>query len=441
MIKQFQKSLSVLKITKATPVLIAVSGGVDSMVLLKLCSDYFQHYAIAHCNFNLRGVESDADEQFVKEQAANFQSQFFTERFNTKEVASQQKISIQMAARKLRYEWLEKIRAQYKFHFILTAHHQDDSIETVLLNLIKGTGIHGLHGIQPHQGKIIRPLLFSNKSDIEKFAKDNKIFFREDLSNLKTDYQRNFIRKKIIPLFEELNPSFSKTFSKNIQHFTEAEDLFNEAISGRKKKIISVRNGNPELNIASLLSNKSPRTLLYEILNAYNFDESIVEQLFDSLLNESGKEFFSATHRVVLDRNRLIILSNQKTEFPVYLINELGDKKYSAGKFEIEIRLKSATSRNRNGLLELDADKINAPVILRPWKAGDYFHPEGMQGKKKKLSDFFVSEKLSLNEKEEQYVLEDSFRKIICVIGRRVDHHFSVSNKTKKYLTVQVNEK
>ena len=231
-----------------------------------------------------------------------------------------------MAARKLRYEWLEKIRAQYKFHFILTAHHQDDSIETVLLNLIKGTGIHGLHGIQPHQGKIIRPLLFGNKSDIEKFAKDNKIFFREDLSNLKTDYQRNFIRKKIIPLFEELNPSFSKTFSKNIQHFTEAEDLFNEAISGRKKKIISVRNGNPELNIASLLSNKSPRTLLYEILNTYNFDESIVEQLFDSLLNESGKEFFSATHRVVLDRNRLIILSNQKTEFPVYLINELGDK-------------------------------------------------------------------------------------------------------------------
>lgn len=223
---------------------------------------------------------------------------------------------------------------------------------------------------------------------MKNLLKTTKYFFVKTFQILKQIIKGILSEKKIIPLFEELNPSFSKTFSKNIQHFTEAEDLFNEAISGRKKKIISVRNGNPELNIASLLSNKSPRTLLYEILNAYNFDESIVEQLFDSLLNESGKEFFSATHRVVLDRNRLIILSNQKTEFPVYLINELGDKKYSAGKFEIEIRLKSATSRNRNGLLELDADKINAPVILRPWKAGDYFHPEGMQGKKKKLSDF-----------------------------------------------------
>lgn len=438
MINQFKKFIDAEKLIQTgASVLVAVSGGIDSVVLVHLLSQLKADFAIAHCNFQLRGEESNLDEQFVKELASTLKVECFTERFKTTEVASTEKISIQMAARKLRYDWFEKIRTENNFHAIATAHHRDDSIETVLMNLIKGTGIHGLHGILPKQGKIIRPLLFAGKNEIRKYAEENKIVFREDSSNQKTNYERNLIRLKVIPLLEEINSAFKETFQTNIQHFTDAEAVYDFAIKNFSKKLLKQKKNSFIIDIAALLNAQAPETILFELLHQFGFDEKVVLQIFSSLKSESGKEFISSTHRIIKDRKKLFITHIETTDAIHFLIEKKNSQKIKIAETEIEFRIKTESSRNRDGLIELDADKISFPLILRTWKAGDYFYPSGMKMKKKKLSNFFVDLKIPLHQKEKQMVLQDASDKIICVVGLRGDERFAVTVRTKNYYSIR----
>lgn len=436
MITQFKDFIDSTSINHA-PVLIAVSGGIDSMVLVSLFSQLSQHYAIAHCNFQLRGEESNKDEQFVKELASTLKVECFIERFNTNEVAREEKISIQMAARKLRYDWLEKIRSENNFHSIITAHHRNDSVETVLLNLIKGTGIRGLHGILPKVGKIIRPLLFAGKNEIRKYAEDNKITFREDSSNKKTDYERNLIRLKVIPLLQEINPSFIKTMDENSKHFKHAEEIYLYGLGKLLKKLMRVERGSVVVDLTALMKSPAPSLILFELFNLLGFDDLNIDQIIESFGSQSGKEFISANHRIIKDRKKIFITDKNSSESPVYLIEKRNSQTIKVGVTAIEIRIKEATSRKRDGLLEMDADKIAFPVTLRVWKTGDYFYPSGMKMKKKKLSNFFVDLKIPLHEKEKQLVIQDADDKIICVVGLRTDERFAVTVKTKNYFMVR----
>ncbi|GDX51042.1 tRNA(Ile)-lysidine synthase [Bacteroidota bacterium] len=439
MINQFKNFIQSNQLfSEGIPVLAGVSGGVDSMVLVNLFSLMNQPFAIAHCNFQLRGDESNADEKFVKELASTLKVECFTEQFDTKEVARTEKISIQMAARNLRYDWLEKIRKQNGFHFIATAHHRDDSIETVLMNLIKGTGIRGLHGILPKQGKIIRPLLFTGKNEIRKFALENKIAFREDSSNIKTVYERNLIRHKVIPLMEEINPSFKSSFENSIRHFVDAEALYELSIANFRKKLMKQKKSYALIDIPALLNSIAIETILFELLQLFGFEEKSIEQIFNSLKSESGKEFLSSTHRIIKDRKKLFIVEKELSDSEVFLIEKKKSQTIPIGENKIEIRLKEASSRTKHGQIELDADKISFPLILRKWKSGDYFYPTGMKMKKKKLSNFFVDLKIPLHEKENQFVLQDTADKIICVVGLRGDERFALKSFTKNFITIKI---
>ena len=437
MINQFKNFIKSNQLfSEGIPVLIAVSGGLDSMVLVNLFSKTNQSFAVAHCNFQLRSDESTADEKFVKELASTLKVEYISEQFNTKEVARQEKISIQMAARNLRYDWLEHIRKKNGFHFIATAHHRDDSIETVLMNLIKGTGIRGLHGILPKQGKIIRPLLFAGKNEIREFATENKIAFREDSSNIKTVYERNLIRHKVIPLFEEINPSFKLSFETSIKHFVDTEALYELSINNLRKKLLKQEKNDLSIDIPALLNSIAPKTILFELLQQFGFKEKSIEQIFNSLKNTSGKEFISSTHRIIKDRKKLFIIENKIPDSQVFLIEKKKSQSIRNGENEIEIKLKEKSSRIKYGQIELDADKISFPLILRKWKSGDYFYPSGMKMKKKKLSNFFVDLKIPLHEKEKQFLIQDTADKIICLVGLRTDERFVVTPSTKKIFTI-----
>ena len=437
MIKQLKEFIASENLFNAgTPLLIAVSGGVDSMVLVNLISSLNQPYAFAHCNFQLRGDESDADEQFVKELASTVKVECFTERFDTKEVAQRENISIQMAARKLRYDWLEEVRVKNNFHFIVTAHHRDDSVETVLLNLTRGTGIKGLHGILPKHEKIVRPFLFASKNEIRKYAEENKIAFREDSSNLKDDYQRNLIRHKVIPLLEEINPSFLKTMDENSKHILQHQNIFNFGANKLLARLVKFENGNAIIDIAALKKSPSPSLLLYEFFRPFGFTEETLNEVLKSLDGESGKEFLSPVMRIIKDRKKLFITNLQISTPQQFLIEKKKSQTIIIGEQKIEMRIKSAASSQRNGKLEMDADKISFPLTLRKWKAGDFFYPAGMKMKKKKLSNFFVDLKMPLHEKEKQLVLQDATDKIICVVGLRADERVAVSKTTKEYFVV-----
>jgi len=426
---------------KDKKLLIAVSGGVDSVVLTYLLYQLNFKISLAHCNFRLRGKDSDQDEIFVKELAKQLEVPVFTTSFETEKVAKQEKLSIQVAARKLRYKWFDKIIIENNLDFLLTAHHTDDNLETFLINTIRGTGLEGLTGIPEKNEYIIRPLLPFSREQIEKYAKDNALKWREDSSNIETKYLRNKIRHAIIPILKELNPGILSSFTKTIENLTGSRQIIDDVITGVKNTVvIPAQAGIQKINIAKLKQYNNPKAYLYELLKEYSFTEwNDVVSLLDG---QSGKQVLSDTHRLIKDRDFLLLtkLHSAKTEQNLYVLNE-NDTVFENS----EVKLKLTNQNISNSVLNtppkfqdsilIDRDKLKFPLTVRKWEKGDYFYPFGMQGKKK-LSKFFKDEKISILQKEKIWLLcsEDQ---IVWVIGKRLDDRFKITDTTKNILKIE----
>ena len=424
---------------KTDRVLLAVSGGIDSVVMADLFYNGGFTFGIAHCNFGLRGKESDAEEDFTRKLAVRYRVPFFTRRFKTTEYAEGRRISVQMAARELRYQWFEEIRTSGKFDFIATAHHLDDQVETFLINLLRGTGISGLHGILPKQGFIIRPVLFAFRNDIAEYARVHCISYREDSSNREDKYIRNKIRLKIIPQLEELNPDFRKTLTSEIKILRGWEEIGKKEIERKISGLMKKQKGRTIIDIKAL-KNSSPHELYaWEILSSYGFNSSVVADILANLNGKSGRTFLSPTHRAITYRNTLIIQPTPcgKDE-PVRLISEK-TKSISRPlklKFAILVNRKNIPIPGGKEFASLDYDKLTFPLEVRKWQPGDSFHPFGMKGKKK-VSNLLIDEKVSLPDKENIYVLCSS-GKIAWVIGRRIDQRFRIASKTTRIFRIVI---
>ena len=411
-------------------ILTAVSGGVDSMVMLHQLHCAGIHVAAAHCNFGLRGDESDADEHFVTSEAEKLGIPCFSKRFDTLSHAAQHGLSTQMAARELRYRWFHDLAESEGFDVIATAHHRDDRIETLFINLARGTGIHGLTGIRPRSGKIVRPLLFASRMEIEAYAEENGIAFREDSSNATDKYARNHIRHHVIPGMEKFFPGMRQSMERGMENFSAVELFYNEAIERYKSQIVTQKDDLALIDFQGLSLSPSPPALLYEILKPYGFANAVAAEILEN--HSSGRQFFSETHRLVCDRKHLTLQKTESEGQREYLIEE-----HATG-IDAPIRLKIEIFDRHDGYAPpanpniacLDADKLQFPLLLRKWKSGDKFQPLGMKNMKK-LSDFFTNDKLSLIEKERCWILV-SGGQIAWIAGRRIDERFKIDAGTKR---------
>lgn len=438
MLQQFLENIETENlITKEQRVLLAVSGGIDSMVLLHLFERSEFDYGVVHCNFHLRGNESDDDERFVREQVEQHGVPSYFKDFDTLEFARLRGISIEMAARELRYEYFEQIRSEHNFDLIATAHHQDDLIETFFLNLSRKTGIHGLTGIKEKAGKIIRPLLFASREMIENYASEHFIEFREDSSNNEVVFQRNFIRHKILPLFTEMNPAFSKNLMASISNLKEAEQVYDYYIGEDLEKVISASNEEIKIDIQELLTTPFPHLLLLEELSKYHFNPTVVNEIFRSLEAESGRQFYSSSHRLVKDREFLFITELGEREEKLYYIEENDMELFEPLDISIErMSAEGFTILKDQNVACIDADSVTFPLLIRKWKQGDYFQPLGMSGLKK-VSDFFIDQKIPLHEKETTWLL-CSGKKIVWIMGQRLDERFKVTPDSKQVLKIEI---
>ena len=424
-----------------TKVIVGLSGGMDSMVLLDILTLLGYSCLAAHCNFHLRGEESNRDEIFVKKWCKSIDIPFTSINFDTNQYASDLKISIEMAARELRYNWFETLRRHYQANCIAVAHHKDDSVETVLLNLIRGTGIKGLTGISPKNGYVVRPLLCISRSEIEKYILERDIPYVTDSTNSEDLYLRNSIRLNVIPLLETLNPSVKDTIYRTSKNVTEAEKVYSESIQKTIKKVFN----NNKIDINELRQTASPRSVLFEILTPYNFTPSTIEDISESIDSISGKIFFSDSnsnfekkkYRLIKDRNSFLldVVNDIYNENEMYLIEE-GTSEIN---FPVSIKIREISSPAdiiyNSHFLYIDADKIKYPLVLRKWRSGDWFIPFGMKGKKK-LSDYFTDRKFSLKDKEDVWLLTYE-NDIVWIVGERNDNRFKITENTKKIIFIE----
>lgn len=438
--KAFIGSENLIKNEERT--LLAISGGIDSVVMCELFQQAGFTFGIAHCNFNLRGNESDTDELFVKDLANKYQVPFYCKQFLTKKLAKEKKISIQMAARELRYQWFEDIRLKENYHSIATGHQLDDQLETFFINLLRSTGIAGFHGILPRQGNLIRPLLFSYREDIVAFARENNLSFREDSSNLETKYLRNKIRHEIIPVFRELNQTFSQMLTGTIKRMRETEVIFRNVLDETRKKIIRQDMNGVRIHISELKKLTPIDIFAYELLSPFGFNETAISDILKLPVESSGSAFYSSTHRLIKDRKELIInpLSDKlesRVNVPEIIIHE--NRKELRKPIHLAF-IKQTKDQNfsidpSHEMAYFDVKKIVFPLILRRWEKGDSFYPLGMN-RKKKLSDFFIDQKFSIPEKEDVWLL-CSGSQILWIIGYRIDHRYRVTPRTKEVMQVK----
>lgn len=409
--------------------LIACSGGVDSIVLAHLIKSLNFEMALAHCNFSLRGKESDGDEMFVIGLAKNMEIPIFAETFNTKTFAKKNRISTQMAARMLRYDWFEGILKNFKYDYLLTAHHLDDDLETFFINLSRGTGINGLTGIPTKNGNIIRPLLSFSRDEIEAYAEKNKLKWREDSSNQKPDYLRNKLRLEVLPLFKETNDSVLKNFKKTQRNLQSSKNLIEDYMALIYNLAVSEDVDFYRIDIQKLKELPNTDALLYELLHGFGFTEW---DDVSSLLNaQTGKQLFSKTHKLLKNRNELLLsLIDSDAQNDEFFISEEGID------FPIKLKIESVESigETKKNLVYVASEKMKFPLKIRKWREGDTFQPFGLKGNKK-LSKFFKDEKISLIEKDKIWLLL-SDEKIVWVIGHRMDDYFRVNENTKKILKI-----
>lgn len=402
-------------------ILVALSGGADSVALLRLLLALGYACEAAHCNFHLRGAESDRDETFVRRLCKEHQIPLHVIHFETEREAEERHISIEMAARELRYAWFEKTRREYGITVVAVAHHQDDSIETLLLNLIRGTGINGLRGIQPKNGNIVRPLLCLSREEIIGYLQDIRQDYVTDSTNLQDEFTRNKIRLNLLPMMQEINPSVKESILKTAQHLNDAAVIYNKGIEEAKQRTLTKEG----INIQALQKEPTPETILFEILRPLGFNASQVKDIYRALEGQSGKVFSSAGWQVIKDRELLLISPIQKAAKPVLEMKE-------------HVYTKDFIIPRDKNIACFDADKLLHPLSLRLWQHGDTFIPFGMKGKKK-VSDYLTDRKFSLLRKEQQWVLccgDD----IIWLIGERTDNRFKVDEKTERALVVEIGD-
>jgi tRNA(Ile)-lysidine synthase len=440
MVEQFLKYIHSEKLFHSSQrILLAVSGGADSMLMLHLFVQTGFPVAVAHCNFKLRGSESDGEEQFVADYCDLHNLEFHSRKFDTAEYASNEGISIEMAARELRYNWFEQLLQRHGYDFLATAHHQDDVIETFLINLSRGSGVRGLSGIQPKSGKIIRPMLFTNRAEILNYCTRLKIDYRTDSSNEDTVYKRNLIRQEIIPLLEQVNPAFRRNALKTIGTLHETGQLFQQRMSEIKASVYSDDELGAMIHIEKLMNFSPLKTILFELIREFGFQPEQIDDIIDSLTKESGRKFYSEDYRLIKDRDYLLIAPNPtkldklfyieadctKLSYPIHL---------SIDRIERTADFRYSTNPN---VADFDLDKLEFPLILRHWQEGEYFQPLGMTGLKK-LSDFFIDEKYSIPEKENAWILASSNRPI-WIVGKRLDDRAKITSKTNKILRIKLN--
>lgn len=413
-------------------VLLAISGGIDSVVLAHLMHRAGYPFAIAHCNFHLRPGDCDRDEQFVRNMAASYQVPVHVASFDTRDYALQHKLCIEDAARQLRYGFFEELRLQYGYAAILTAHHRDDAAETFFLNLLRGTGLAGLHGILPVQGHIVRPLLPFGRDEIEAYAAEQGLAHVEDVTNASLEYRRNQVRHQVMPLMRQLQPSFDRSVQQTIQHLQSVEQLYQALLQPLREQLLTLRDDGSvciRLSTPDLLSipSASLPQLFFELLRPYGFNMADVADILAS--SRSGSRFLSATHLAVLDRDTLIITPKEAT--PAVLPS-----------FSVSLSPHSPADFNPRLLppmtVVFDADTVAQPLRLRHWREGDRFQPLGMAHGTQLVSDYFSDHKFSLLDKQQQLLLVDATDTVIWIVGRRTDHPHRVTPQTRQLLFVTI---
>lgn len=438
--------------TPKDTVLLAVSGGIDSVVLCELCKQSSYNFIIAHCNFKLRGQESERDAAFVQELALQYDVPVLVKEFDTAAYAASHKLSIQEAARELRYGWFEEIIGNRQSTNVkpatpnpppatclVTAHHLDDNVETMLMHFFRGTGIHGLRGMLPKQGHIVRPLLFARKQELKQFAVDNKLPWVEDSSNALDKYSRNYFRNQLIPFVQKIYPEAENNLSANLLRFADMETLYDQALELHKKKLLEYKGEEVHIPVLKLKQAIPLHTIVYEIINGFGFSAHQTNEVIRLLDSESGRYVQSATHRIIKNRRWLIIAPLQSEQAQTLVVEEdEGRVVFDDRQLTFEVNGQWSMV-NDPAIALLDRKDLQFPLILRKWKKGDYFYPLGLK-KKKKLARFFIDQKLSLTDKEKVWVLESN-KKIVWVVGLRIDDRFKITKSTKQVLRIFVSNK
>jgi tRNA(Ile)-lysidine synthase len=438
MLSHFIKYIEENKIcTSDDRILLAVSGGIDSMVMTNLFISTGFESGIAHCNFSLRGFESDKDEELVRKTASGYKIPFYSIRFDTKEYAGKKGISIQMAARELRYKWFEEIRSENHYDFIAIAHNLNDNIETVLLNLVRGTGITGLTGMKPVNNKIIRPLLFASRDMISDYRNRYGIPFREDKSNADTKYHRNKIRHLVLPVLKEINPSLESTLNETAERMAGINEIVADYVNILNLKSRSGDGKTLKYKITGLKQHVRNKALLYELFKPYGITSSTAADLIRVIEGRTGGNIATPAYRLFKNRNDLVIYPNANPEKIYCEINNNNELEKVPG--IVSAKTIKVTGdfviEDKKSVANIDFRKITFPLVIRRWEKGDHFIPLGMN-KNKKLSDYFIDRKYSLIEKEEALILE-SAGNIIWIIGERIDDRYKITPSTIEVLRIE----
>lgn len=419
-------------------ILAAVSGGMDSVLMAHLLKAAGFTFGIAHCNFQLRGDEAIADQQFTNYMASQLGVPFHSVNFDTQKYAADKKISIQMAARELRYQWFGQISLQSGYDVIALAHHQNDAIETILLNLIRGTGIAGLHGISTKNGKLVRPMLFLKRDEIQDIVDTNGLAYVEDSSNTSVKYARNKIRLEVIPKLKELNPALEDTFEHNLKHFRNLEILLEQRLTELKKHLFIVHDDEIHLPIEEIKKLHPQAFLLFGLLQEYGFNETTVEDIISTLDKHPGRMFESHDFILVLDREKLILTKKQVPLTESVIITDTAHEvHYNNYRLSILHDDSPLIIKDNPMAVSIDAGLLIYPLTLRTWQQSDYFYPLGMKSAKK-LSDFFINLKVPLHQKKGIPLLVNGNGDIIWVGGYRPDERYKVSKKTKKVVIFEL---
>lgn len=442
MTDRFTNELKKLQVPKTAGLLVAVSGGIDSVVLCDLCNAAGYSFAVAHCNFQLRGEESERDEKFVRSLATKYGVGLFVKKFDTQKFAEEKKISIQEAARELRYQYFKEVieASGSALSYLLTAHHADDNAETMLMNFCRGTGLRGLTGIPASTGNIRRPLLDFKREEIEEYATANQLEFVDDSSNSSDKYTRNHFRLNVIPSIKKVYSSVISNLNDNAARFNEIEKLYDLAVGKIITKISKVKGSEIHIPVKQLMEFDN-RALIYALISRYGFTEGQVEEVIKLSKSESGRFLISTDQnfRIIRHRHWFIISPVQSEEVEIIVIEKSGgDITYKDGILSLDVtksaKLSQAETNRNNDIAFLDARSISFPLVLRKWKQGDYFYPLGMT-KKKKLSRFFIDQKLSKTAKENIWVIEMN-KVIIWVVGHRIDERFKVKENSTSVLKI-----